>query len=51
LRGSSSGSPGRGEVNSALEKGSIDAAEFVGPMTTRSFFYKVAKYYYYRLDD
>ena len=37
-----------GEVYSALEKGSIDAAEFVGPYDDEKLgFYKVAKYYYY----
>jgi TRAP-type mannitol/chloroaromatic compound transport system substrate-binding protein len=37
-----------GEVYSALEKGSIDAAEFVGPYDDEKLgFYKVAKYYYF----
>jgi len=37
-----------GDVYSALEKGSLDAAEFVGPYDDEKLgFYKVAKYYYY----
>ncbi|MCQ2005673.1 TRAP transporter substrate-binding protein [Rhizobium sp. NRK18] len=37
-----------GDVYSALEKGSIDATEFVGPYDDLKLgFYKVAKYYYY----
>src|SRR5206468_3866765 len=37
-----------GDVYSALEKGSIDAAEFVGPYDDEKLgFYKVAKYYYF----
>ncbi|WP_339501511.1 TRAP transporter substrate-binding protein, partial [Pseudomonas canadensis] len=37
-----------GDVYSALEKGSIDAAEFVGPYDDEKLgFAKVAKYYYY----
>ena len=37
-----------GDVYSALEKGSIDAAEFVGPYDDEKLgFHKVAKYYYF----
>ena len=37
-----------GDVYGALEKGSLDAAEFVGPYDDEKLgFYKVAKYYYY----
>ena len=37
-----------GDVYSALEKGSLDAAEFVGPYDDEKLgFHKVAKYYYY----
>ncbi len=37
-----------GDVYPALEKGTIDAAEFVGPHDDEKLgFYKVAKYYYY----
>jgi len=37
-----------GDVYPALEKGTIDAAEFVGPYDDEKLgFYKVAKYYYY----
>src|SRR5215208_4876828 len=37
-----------GEVYSALEKGTIDAAEWVGPYDDEKLgFYKVAKFYYY----
>ncbi len=37
-----------GDVYPALEKGTIDAAEWVGPYDDEKLgFYKVAKYYYY----
>jgi TRAP-type mannitol/chloroaromatic compound transport system substrate-binding protein len=37
-----------GEIYPALEKGTIDAAEWVGPYDDEKLgFYKVAKYYYY----
>ncbi|MBB4102116.1 TRAP transporter substrate-binding protein [Allorhizobium borbori] len=37
-----------GDVYPALEKGTIDATEFVGPYDDQKLgFYKVAKYYYY----
>jgi TRAP-type mannitol/chloroaromatic compound transport system substrate-binding protein len=37
-----------GDVYAALEKGTIDATEFVGPYDDHKLgFYKVAKYYYY----
>src|SRR6201989_1220621 len=37
-----------GDINPALEKGTIDAAEWVGPYDDEKLgFYKVAKYYYY----
>jgi TRAP-type mannitol/chloroaromatic compound transport system substrate-binding protein len=37
-----------GDVYGALEKGSLDAAEFVGPYDDEKLgFYKVAKYYYF----
>src|SRR3954464_6944631 len=37
-----------GDVYPALEKGTIDAAEFVGPYDDEKLgFYKVAKYYYF----
>ncbi len=37
-----------GDVYAALEKGTIDATEFVGPYDDQKLgFYKVAKYYYY----
>jgi len=37
-----------GDIYSALEKGTIDAAEWVGPYDDEKLgFYKVAKYYYY----
>jgi len=37
-----------GEIYPALEKGTIDAAEFVGPYDDEKLgFYKVAKFYYY----
>jgi TRAP-type mannitol/chloroaromatic compound transport system substrate-binding protein len=37
-----------GEIYTALEKGTIDAAEWVGPYDDEKLgFYKVAKYYYY----
>ena len=37
-----------GDVYPALERGTIDAAEFVGPYDDEKLgFYKVAKYYYY----
>ncbi len=37
-----------GEIYQALEKGTIDAAEWVGPYDDEKLgFYKVAKYYYY----
>jgi TRAP-type mannitol/chloroaromatic compound transport system substrate-binding protein len=37
-----------GEIYSSLEKGAIDAAEWVGPYDDEKLgFYKVAKYYYY----
>ncbi|WP_176082489.1 TRAP transporter substrate-binding protein [Martelella sp. HB161492] len=37
-----------GDIYPALEKGTIDAAEFVGPYDDQKLgFYKVAKYYYY----
>jgi TRAP-type mannitol/chloroaromatic compound transport system substrate-binding protein len=37
-----------GEIYTALERGSIDAAEWVGPYDDEKLsFYKVAKYYYY----
>jgi TRAP-type mannitol/chloroaromatic compound transport system substrate-binding protein len=37
-----------GEVYTALEKGTIDATEWVGPYDDQKLgFYKVAKYYYY----
>jgi TRAP-type mannitol/chloroaromatic compound transport system substrate-binding protein len=37
-----------GDIYPALEKGTIDAAEFVGPYDDEKLgFYKVAKYYYY----
>ncbi len=37
-----------GEIMPALESGSIDATEWVGPYNDLAFgFYKVAKYYYY----
>jgi TRAP-type mannitol/chloroaromatic compound transport system substrate-binding protein len=39
---------GGGEIYAALEKGTIDAAEWVGPYDDEKLgFYKVAKYYYY----
>jgi TRAP-type mannitol/chloroaromatic compound transport system substrate-binding protein len=39
---------GGGDIYPALEKGTIDAAEWVGPYDDeRLGFYKVAKYYYY----
>ena len=38
----------RGDIYPALEKGTIDAAEWVGPYDDEKLgFYKVAKYYYY----
>ena len=37
-----------GEIYPALEKGTIDAAEWVGPYDDEKLgFYKVAKFYYY----
>ena len=37
-----------GDIYPALEKGTIDAAEWVGPYDDEKLgFYKVAKYYYY----
>ena len=40
---------GAGDIYPALEKGTIDAAEWVGPYDDEKLgFYKVAKYYYYR---
>ncbi len=37
-----------GDIYTALEKGSIDAAEWVGPHDDEKLgFYKIAKYYYY----
>ena len=37
-----------GEIYQALEKGTIDAAEWVGPYDDEKLgFYKVAPYYYY----
>ena len=37
-----------GDIYPALEKGVIDAAEWVGPYDDEKLgFYKVAKYYYY----
>jgi TRAP-type mannitol/chloroaromatic compound transport system substrate-binding protein len=39
---------GGGDIYPALEKGTIDAAEWVGPYDDEKLgFYKVAKYYYY----
>lgn len=39
---------GGGEIYAALEKGTIDAAEWVGPYDDEKLgFHKVAKYYYY----
>ncbi|MGQ9367667.1 TRAP transporter substrate-binding protein [Azospirillum sp. A39] len=39
---------GGGDIYPALERGTIDAAEFVGPYDDEKLgFYKVAKYYYY----
>ena len=39
---------GGGDIYPALEKGTIDAAEWVGPFDDEKLgFYKVAKYYYY----
>jgi TRAP-type mannitol/chloroaromatic compound transport system substrate-binding protein len=39
---------GGGDIYPALEKGTIDAAEWVGPFDDeRLGFYKIAKYYYY----
>lgn len=39
---------GGGEVFQALQKGTIDATEWVGPWNDMAFgFYKIAKYYYY----
>ena len=39
---------GAGDIYPALEKGTIDAAEWVGPYDDEKLgFYKVAKYYYY----
>jgi TRAP-type mannitol/chloroaromatic compound transport system substrate-binding protein len=39
---------GAGEIYAALEKGEIDAAEWVGPYDDEKLgFYKIAKYYYY----
>ena len=40
---------GAGDIYPALEKGTIDAAEWVGPYDDEKLgFYKVAKNYYYR---
>lgn len=37
-----------GEIFSALQKGTVDATEFIGPYNDLAFgFYKAAKYYYY----
>ena len=37
-----------GEIYPALERGAIDAAEWVGPYDDEKLgFYKVAKFYYY----
>ena len=37
-----------GDIYPALERGAIDAAEWVGPYDDEKLgFYKVAKYYYY----
>ena len=37
-----------GDIYAALEKGTIDAAEWVGPYDDEKLgFYKVAPYYYY----
>jgi len=39
---------GGGDIYPALEKGTIDAAEWVGPFDDEKLgFYKIAKYYYY----
>jgi TRAP-type mannitol/chloroaromatic compound transport system substrate-binding protein len=39
---------GGGDIYPALEKGTIDAAEWVGPYDDEKLgFYKIAKYYYY----
>ena len=35
------------DIYPSLERGTIDAAEWIGLMTMRSWLHKVARYYYY----